>query len=381
MNMKNPAHKAMMTSSIRRARPVPVAAPLRGSFLLAVACLILFLGAGPVQGQLEWRVSIKFILDATGNRPSGSLDTEAEIRDQIDLGNEVLDATGRGFRLRLVEVLDVAGISQWYNADVSSSKGFLNFEALSDPSLYRWNTTAINVYVNNDNSPGICSFPGDGSIILVGQGLRPTTIIHEIGHYLNLCHTQGCECGSCDSGETGECHTTPGNDFVPDTLPDLSCWTRNDISQNAFGTDYGFLGPENQVRVDRTFNNIMSYHGTRFILTSDQMDRMTDASNLFRDEVATGRTVFVDNTSDCLPQTGNLNCFLGFGGPLTNVLAGSTEASVGDILMIRGSTYSETFTFAKPLTVRARKGNAVIGLSPFATLTAEPAAARKEEGE
>ncbi|MCZ6837433.1 MAG: hypothetical protein O7G85_16780, partial [Planctomycetota bacterium] len=182
--------------------------------------------APPAFAQLEWRVSVKFILDGNDNRPAaaGSLSSDAEVQAQIDLANQILDDTGRGYRLVLTETVDLSGVDEWFNDNVLTSKGPLEAAAEGDPSTYAWRSNAINIYINGSNSSGVCSFPNilGEDIIFLGQDVRNTTILHEIGHYMNLCHTQGCICGSCDpDGFLDECNRTPGNDEVGDTLPDL----------------------------------------------------------------------------------------------------------------------------------------------------------------
>lgn len=307
--------------------------------------------------QLEWRVSVKFILDANGNRPaSGSLNADAEVQAQIDLGNQILDAHGRGYRLRLTEIVDLSNVSQWFSVDVSDNfKDALEAAAEASPSTYAYRSNAINVYINGDGGSGICSFPGTDDIIFLGQGVRTTTVLHEIGHYMNLCHAQGCPCGSCDTDAIGLCNTIPGDDSIGDTLPDLSCWDRDDISNWSYGSNYSGLSSARQDNVDDVFFNTMSYHDTRNRLTSDQLDVSTDTSNGARNNAATGNTFFVDSGANPLLPFGTSSF------PFINVITGVAVTGSGDIVMIRGGTYNEPQTIIKAVSLLASRGSATIG--------------------
>lgn len=328
------------------------------TFLVALSGTV-----SPAAAQLEWRVSVKFILDDGGNRPAadGALSSDAEVQAQITTGNQILDAAGRGYRLRLTEIVDLSGVDEWFDVDVVENKGGLEGAAEADPATYAWRTNAINIYINGHSSSGVCSFPtilGE-DIIFLGQGVRDTTILHEIGHFMNLCHTQGCICGSCDPGAfLDECNRTPGNDEVADTLPDLECWNRDDIAQWTFSMNYSALPVGLQALVDDVFFNVMSYHGTRDRLTNDQMDRATDASNDARVSVTNGRTRFVDLDGNALLQFGSA------GLPFVSVTGGVTDASGGDIVLVRAGTYNETLTITKPVTLRASRGVVRIGVNP-----------------
>src|SRR5678815_1517171 len=57
------------------------------------------------RAQIEWRVSVKFILDANGHRPTGGIiDTDQDVRDQVDAANRLIDPFGRGYRFALTEL-------------------------------------------------------------------------------------------------------------------------------------------------------------------------------------------------------------------------------------------------------------------------------------
>jgi hypothetical protein len=320
--------------------------------------------------QLVWRVSVKFILNGSGNRPAtGNCNTDAEVQAQIDIGNEILDAYGRGYTLQLTEIVDLSGVSQWYGTTINGdNKEALEAAALGATNTYAWRSNAINVYINGDDGSGICSFPGSGSIIFLGQGIRTTTFIHEIGHYMDLCHTQGCPCGSCDPDETGNCHTVPVSDELADTPPDLECWSQNQIALNYYGISYSSLTAGQQNFVNESFNNIMSYHNTRNRHTQDQLDRATCTSNSSRVGVTNGRTRIVGSKS-----SGSEECqspaYL-----YADFASAVSGANNGDVVLLRGGARSYVGTVVKPLWIRNSRGNAYLGLN------SAPADARLDDG-
>jgi hypothetical protein len=327
------------------------------------ASLAILLAPFTAPAQLSWRVSVKMILNASGNRPSsGILNTDQEIRDQIDNANEVLDAYGRGYRYVLTEIVDLAGVSQYYNVD-RDEKEDLEAAAEANKALYAYRDNAINIYINGNGGSAVCSFPPGDDIIFMGQGSRSTSIFHESGHYFDLRHTHqgelfqnsngtdctnGCSCARLIGGD---------GDFIDDTIKDHECWdTQNEIAQGNFGLNYSGLSAFNQGRVDDVFFNMMSYHGTRNRLTPDQLDRMTDASNGDRFKVATGRTRFVDRVNQTVFQFGSS------AWPYQNVSQGVTAANGGDIVLIRPGHYNQPQTITKRVTLRATRGTAVIGV-------------------
>jgi hypothetical protein len=90
------------------------------------------------------------------------------------------------------------------------------------------------------------------------------------------------------------------------------------------------------------------------LLTDDQLDFATDASNTSRFNVATGRTRFVDRAHPGAQDGSRANPFRGVG-------QGIVAADPGDIVLIRPGNYNETATYAKPVTLRATRGPASIG--------------------
>lgn len=331
--------------------------------------------------QIRWRVSVKFILDANGNPPTtGNIAFPNGPSNQVVFANSVLAASGRGYRMEIVETLLLPGVSQWFNTSAGGgSVQDLEEAAKANKSLYKWSDDAINVYVNGAGAGG-----NWGETVLVGanNGSKGWVILHECSHYLSLEHTQtgqsfqnanGTPCQFDDDEDPCDvCATViPGNDDgMADTLPDSDCWVANpeeSIAQNAYGRSYASLaeGSLEKKRVDETRYNIMSYHSSRDRFTSDQLDATTDSSNGERQPIATGRSWFVDHTNTAIGPAGNSQAIsvplVGlFGGPFPSVQAGVAVASANDIVIIRPGTYTDTTRFDKALTLRATRGNAVL---------------------
>jgi len=272
------------------------------TILLVALCGLL---ASTASGQLEWRVSVKFILDANGNLPTnGTLTSHAAVNDQINDANQLLQRYGRGYQMRITEIVDLAGVSSWFDVQArnGANRAQLERDATSDPTTFAWRGDAINVYINNTSS-AICSLPPNRHIIFSGSSVYSTILFHEIGHYFNLLHTHDGELVStnCSSADGSGNVDAPGDsDGVNDTPPDQECWTRDQVARNAFGQNYANLSAFLQNQVDNTYSNIMSYHLPQDRLTSGQLDRATDASNGSRQNVCNGRTVFVDKSSACI---------------------------------------------------------------------------------
>lgn len=256
---------------------------------------------------LQVRVSVKRILDATDERPTdGFFYLDSQIEEAIDSVNELLEANNAEWKLDLVEVVDVRRVSQWYNISGHASRT-LESVAMNNPTTYYWRDDAINIYVTRlTDWRGFCSIPdatGATDIIIINNDawfISPSPLpmtslpdqddlrlasgylwLHEISHYFNLCHTQGCCCGFVCGAQQDPASKPVDDDHLADTLRDLECWGREDIASGNFGETYSGLSPTEKELVDGTFLNVMSYHreaifeaGTA-ILTSEQLDRMS----------------------------------------------------------------------------------------------------------
>jgi hypothetical protein len=319
-----------------------------------IAALALLVLPREAAAQLAMRTSVKFILSAGGTRPpGGALLTDEDVRRAFTNMNNLLDTFGRGYQFRITEIIDLAGHSELYNLTTSNASAMIKAVVDNDPSALGWRTNAANLYINND--------PGGGSdfngMVVVSHNGSYKTILHESGHHFGLCHTQGCGCRDCPT-----CELT--DDEVGDTLPDRECWTVDDIATNAFHTLYANLNAAQRAMVSNTFNNVMSYHndGTHGVLTSDQLDRMADTANgRVADNIITGFTRFVDHANTCSVPAGNSACLGGFTGPFRTLTQGVNAAVTGDIVLIRPGHYNEPMTLTKAVTLRATRGDALIG--------------------
>ena len=262
-----------------------------GLLLLAAALL------APVTtpAQVFWRVSIKVFTDSNGNRPSGR--TDAEIQADYDNYNNLITTYARGCRMVVTEIVQMpASLNAWYNiaARNSANRDALLTAATGDPATYAYRSTAINIYINNSSS-GVCCGANNG-LIFVGNEDGSTTMFHEIGHMLGLCHTQGCGCNGCSPDPLGACDI-PGDDNVSDTIQDLPCWSRDQVSQNWAGNTFNNLSASQQNTVNNVWLNIMSYHSGLSRITAGQMDKVAEKSNGDRDNVTGNYFIFVDGTS------------------------------------------------------------------------------------
>ncbi|GMR07226.1 MAG: hypothetical protein BMS9Abin26_0228 [Gammaproteobacteria bacterium] len=259
--------------------------PLKWVVTTFISACIFFLLTGIAAADIPYRVSVKFILDSNGNRPaSGDINTNAEVNDQIDLGNEVLRNMFSELGMGLVEIVNIAGVSQHFNDAINgTNRDQIRSDALGNTALYAWRTNAINMYIVGSSGSAISKFPPNNDIIMVGQNIRTTTVIHESGHSLNLMHT----------------HEGGGADGCADTIPDNKDWTIDQLSTNQYGVPYASLTAAQQNVVDMVFNNIMSYHGPRDRLSPCQMDRMSNQGYSDRSWMYSKIPVYVSTTNLC----------------------------------------------------------------------------------
>ena len=314
------------------------------------------------QAQLEVRLSVKEILDTNGMRTAGgTLSTDEGIRSTVSAANDILASFHRGYQFRITEILDLPGHAELLDLACQDASDAIEAGVQINPASYAWRTNAANVYINRAaDDTGSCAF--NGLLVLKYTG-GAGTLLHEGGHHLGLCHTQGCGCKDCT-----DC---PGivDDGIDDTLPDRQCWSEDQIAFYSFGKTYDQLtDPQQRLMVSNTFNNIMSYHktsegSTKDVLTPGQWDRIADFTRTTRANVMNGKTLFVDRTNTaCLFPIGFSQCTGGFDGPYPTFIQGVNGASGGDIVLIRPGHYNEPTTITKAITLRATRGDAFIGI-------------------
>lgn len=244
------------------------------------------MSVGIQANEVPVRLSVKFILNSSGNRPpTGEFNTDAEINAQIDTANEIYKAMGSEFKHTVTEILEVSGASGYYTADTDDRDAIRN-SAMANPAQYHWRNNAVNVYITSANASAIADFPPDNNIVIMCQSIFDTTLGHEIGHIMNLKHT----------------HQLP-TDNCADTLPDDEDWTRDQIAQNSYSLNYSQLNASQQQLVDNTWGNLMSYHSgdNRYLVTADQADRESAQGYADRSWLLSKTPVYVRVGASTLP--------------------------------------------------------------------------------
>ena len=121
---------------------------------------------------------------------------------------------------------------------------------------------------------------------------------------------------------------------------------------------YSQLSAGDQHRVNQVLHNVMSYREQRAALTPGQLDRMTNYSNGTVHHVTDGYTRFVDYHGDPLAADGSSSF------PYITLGDGLIAADPGDIVLIRRGSYNEAMTLDQDVTLRASRGDALIGQGP-----------------
>jgi hypothetical protein len=292
------------------------------------------------------RLSFKFILNASGNRPAtGNLNTDAEIEAQIVLGNALFARFNSEMRMHNVEILEVSGASAYYNhTNTVADLDELRDAAMADPVRFYWRNNAINFYITGSGATAISDFPPNNNIVLCGQACFDTTITHEMGHSVSLYHTHDYYGDECS-----------------DTLPDNEDWDRNQIAVNAYGVPYSVLDTARQYQVDMVWSNIMSYHNLddRCMISSDQLDRVSTQTYSDRNWLLTKVPVYVDSAAWGI-QNGS------FGNPYQNVQQPiNTGELENKVLVLDAGTHGKPSSVITTTTdVVPRKGNATIKDAP-----------------
>lgn len=285
--------------------------------------LFILLLASPamLRAAIEVRLSIKFVEKPDGTPPQSFMPTgnQADISTRagcdasIAFANNILASAGRGYVLKVVEYHDIQPPppsgqpdDYWYSMNARANSSVIERAAFLNPTVWRYNASHINIYINNSSSGQCC-----GAIqrtITVGRSVQKTTLVHEVGHLLGLPHTHQGDDESCGTLTPPLSQYLNDGDGLPDTPPDSSCFLNDDgrsedddLSQALYSKNYAALTAAERARVDASLRNVMSYHSDRRLFTSDQMDRWTDMANLHHaiGFAVSGRTVWVDRNNNC----------------------------------------------------------------------------------
>lgn len=318
--------------------------------LVLIVALTSIVGTVESRADIDIRLSVKFIRNTDGAYPAGgagTIGTNSTFQVEVDLGNAVLSATGRGYKLQVVEYLGIQPppptgqpANFWFTNDARSSVRAMEAASIADPTGWRRNNNgAVNIYVNNSSS-GQCSFNGNGDSISLGTSIVRGTVLHELGHFFNLSHTH--------AGDTVCTNPPPymlgDGDGLSETVPDHNCYTTREALMAA-------LPPSLRAAVDTSWLNVMSYHESDQLLDV-QMDYWTDTANRGRLAVCSGKTFFI------IP--GGFDVFadgLSPGQGFRTVARGLLGVTVpDDILLLRAGTYSAPTRITTPCTLRATRG-------------------------
>lgn len=337
--------------------------------VLAALGLCAFIGA-PARANpyIIIRLSYKIVVSPVdGTRPlndwshpeNGTV-TDQAIKDVTTSMNTMLATYGRGYRYQVIGIQNVGGIgdttgpSKWFNQPPEGFKPdwqqTMDGEAHANKALYKWDDNAINIYSVNAIHGGAAPFPGSYDLVAIGGATVTYDLltIHELGHFFNLCHTQGCGINDGDGLDDG----------VADTILDGSTWDSEDkIAQHNFALNYAQLSAFQANQVDDVWLNIMSYHNLGTRLTEGQLDRWTDGGNGGRFNCVTGKTWFVDIHGGA----GNGASGTPFNSLVTGV--NTADGVRGDIVLLKPGAYNNrNYVINKNVTLRAtRYGGVVIG--------------------
>ncbi|MHC4676870.1 MAG: zinc metalloprotease, partial [Planctomycetota bacterium] len=268
---------------------------IRFKYLCIAVMLLITTGVVSAQ-EIDVRLSVKYILDGSGNRPQGAYSTNQAIQNIINQSNVTLERWGRGYQYVITEFRDVSGAAQFF--DLSEDGTDTEYYALEDtaeanPGQYFWRTTATNIFIVNTYKGGcgsaaaIPSAPHDAGyelvVICVNTGLD-LTIPHELGHHNNLGHTFDSDDGVDDTREDPspfQC-SAPFNCVIGGSSE--CCCDAKIIFLNAASAQGGWT----QQEYDDIRWNLMSYYGAgdcspafsfaNVRLTEGQLDRWTDAT-------------------------------------------------------------------------------------------------------
>ena len=312
-----------------------------------LALLVVLGGISPLCADVTVRLSVKFILNTDGTYPSGGIGTNAGFQAEVDRGNSILTATGRGYKLQVVEYLGIqppapAGqpANYWFTNAARSNRQALEAASIANPVAWRRNGAgALNLYVNNSSS-GSCSFIGDGDSISLGQSIGTGTVLHEIGHFFDLSHTHAGDL-NCTNPPP---YALADGDGLSVTVPDHNCYTTRASLMAA-------LPLALQPFVDTAWLNVMSYHQEDQLL-DDQMDYWAVNANGARHSVCSGYTWFLATEGSDVFSNGLSpgQAFASVGWGVAHV------SSADDVVLLKTGSYTAPATISTPCTLRSARG-------------------------
>lgn len=331
---------------------------------------------------IQLRISVKHILNASGQPPSGGGTNNWLNAGYWGGAIEKLNAGcarfGRGFRFAdPVFEGGVSNAAQYFSVEDSETVAF-EYAIRSNPQQYRFRDDALNVYVVQNNL-GSSSAPEcrgwasppykplqavppydnfNGRIVVLCITTGPLSVIpHEFGHHFGLEHTWVSDSRITDipvDADPGPCNNG------------CACMFANTQARAAA---QGWSG----ATLTLMTNNLMSYHcdiNDDFDLSEGQLDIWCDMARRYLASEGIGVTYFVDRTAASFLPDGYSRSYssvppgIPVGGPFIN-LSGAVAAanSAGsDIVILRPGNFNEQITISKPVTLRAtRAGWATIG--------------------
>jgi Pregnancy-associated plasma protein-A len=363
-------------------------------FFIIFFSTLLFEKAGAEEPFIYMRINFNVIRNSDNTVNLSA--TEDNCRKIVSRMNELEVPFLRGYRFIVTgfSIIGGQGISgdnpsRWYNTNFfndtkigNKTQGRIWKDEMenaartgSGAANYRWRNDAINVYIVNGICGGICSFPDQsdyeniiafGACNLASTNTYAPTLLHEIGHYFNLCHTHGCT-------NLGVCNNTTGNnDEISDTPLDNPCWSLATIIEKNGGNI-----SEDFAR--NSFDNIMSYHdnGGENRLTEQQLDRWADALDERKTNVPSSRVYnrtsirnaygwFVKpNAAAPQPTPNQINYFPEYGNSYKEIrlndalIFDKRKGSYGIIFMRPGTYRTGGIIINQPITLRATRSGLV----------------------
>jgi hypothetical protein len=234
------------------------------------------LPAAAADGFIYINVSVKFILfPGDGGRPRlnpadvNSRVTDASIETALEDANSFLASYGRGYRIRIVETLEIGGLNQNHANQPRTKPGYYAIDSTTASPLtfsyptgytdpfgnprttgplidtldqnarsnattkadFKWNDNAVNIFVPSAWGGGGGIFPSFGNAAGFGY-FEGWLFLHELGHYFDLYHTFG-------------------DDGVADTLVDPADSGRNSVAYALYGLPFSSLTAAQKTAVDK----------------------------------------------------------------------------------------------------------------------------------